>query len=77
MTCNVQANAGWIVQFGGDDDMLCPPSEQRFVAEKLQSEFVELEGRGHFMDWHMPEVAEAVQKKMNETSQVSRNDSVR
>ena len=51
------------MQFGGDDDMLCPPSEQRFVAEKLQSEYVELEGRGHFMDWHMPEIAEAVQKK--------------
>jgi hypothetical protein len=38
-------------------------AEGRFVAEKLKSEYMELERRGHFMSKQLPEVLKVIKQK--------------
>ncbi|CAF1154882.1 unnamed protein product [Rotaria sordida] len=45
----IRGNTEWIVQFHSPSDKLIPVEEARFVADKLKSEYRELERRGHFM----------------------------
>ena len=59
----MRSNAQWIVQFHSSSDKLIPVEEGRFVAEKLQSEYIELEHRGHFMAKQLPEILNIIQKK--------------
>ena len=59
----IRKNAGWIVQLHSEGDHLIPVDEGRFVAEQLQSEYMELEGRVHFMDDDLPEVARVIKEK--------------
>jgi predicted alpha/beta hydrolase family esterase len=49
----IQQNQQWIVQFGSTDDPVIPPEESRFVHEKLQTEYVEFQDKGHF-GWPKP-----------------------
>lgn len=59
----MRANAEWIVQLHSPSDKLIPVAEGRFVAEKLKSEYLELERRGHFMGHELPEVLKAIRSK--------------
>lgn len=59
----IRKNAEWIVQLHSAGDDLIPVEEGRFVAEKLQSEYIELEGRVHFMEDELPEVARVIKEK--------------
>ena len=59
----IRKNAQWIAQLHSPSDKLIPVVEGRFVAEKLQSEYMELERRGHFMSKQLPEVVEVIKKK--------------
>ena len=53
----IRKNADWIVQLhSADDDVIS-------VAEKLQSEYMELERRGHFVDKDLPDVARGIKEK--------------
>ncbi|CAF3084663.1 unnamed protein product, partial [Rotaria sp. Silwood2] len=52
----IRTNTEWIVQFHSPSDKLIPVAEGRFVADKLKSESMELERRGHFMSRQFPEV---------------------
>jgi hypothetical protein len=45
----IKSNAGWIVQFISTDDPYIPPKETQYIHEKLDTEYHELTGRGHFM----------------------------
>ena len=46
----IRRNTGWIVQFHSEDDPLVPVSEGRAVAQEIQSEYIELNGRSHFFE---------------------------
>ncbi|CAF4263312.1 unnamed protein product, partial [Adineta steineri] len=53
----------WIVQLHSPSDHLILVAEGRFVADKLQSEYMELEKRGHFMEHQLPEVLKVIKQK--------------
>ena len=59
----IRANAQWIVQLHSPSDKLIPVAEGRFVADKLKSEYLELERRGHFMGEQLPELIKVIKKK--------------
>ncbi|CAF1300558.1 unnamed protein product [Adineta steineri] len=59
----IKSNAEWIVQLHSPSDRLIPVAEGRFVADKLQSEYMELEKRGHFMGHQLPEVLKVIKEK--------------
>ena len=59
----MRANTEWIVQLHSPSDKLIPVAEGRFVAEKLKSEYMELERRGHFMGEQLPEVLKIIKQK--------------
>lgn len=50
----IKINAKWIVQFCSTDDPYIPIDQPRFIHEKLDSEYYEFNGRGHFMIDHNP-----------------------
>ena len=62
----IRSNAGFIVQFASRDDPFLPWSEQETVAEELQSELYAYDDRGHFQDETLPELSEAVWRKIDE-----------
>ncbi|KAG2172021.1 hypothetical protein INT43_001498 [Umbelopsis isabellina] len=45
----IRNNAGFIIQYSSPSDKLVPIAEQRYVSEQMQSEYHELERRGHFI----------------------------
>ena len=45
----IKSNARWIVQFISSDDPYIPKDETKLIHEKLNTEYHELTGRGHFM----------------------------
>jgi predicted alpha/beta hydrolase family esterase len=59
----IQSNTEWIVQLHSPSDKLIPVAEGRFVADKLKSEYMELERRGHFMGQQLPEVLKVIKQK--------------
>ncbi|CAF3100395.1 unnamed protein product [Rotaria sp. Silwood2] len=59
----IRTNTEWIVQLHSPSDKLIPVVEGRFVAEKLKSEYMELERRGHFMGKQLPEILSVIKKK--------------
>lgn len=59
----IRSNTEWTVQLHSPSDKLIPVEEGRFVAEKLKSEYSELERRGHFMGKELPEVLKAIKEK--------------
>jgi predicted alpha/beta hydrolase family esterase len=54
----------WIVQLHSADDDGIPVAEGRFIAEKLQSEYIELEQHGHFVDEDLPKVTRVIKEKI-------------
>lgn len=74
--CDVrQANAGFIVQFGSRDDPFIPfEKEQKYVADKLKSEFRVYKRHGHFMTETFPELLVAIDDKMKELESVSKSE---
>jgi predicted alpha/beta hydrolase family esterase len=56
-------NTKWIVQLHSPTDKLIPVEEGRFVADKLKSEYMELERRGHFMSKQLPEIIKIIKEK--------------
>lgn len=64
----IKTNAGWIIQFASTDDPYIPIAEPRLIHEKLDTEYHELTGRGHFMtDQNLlnntfPEVLDVIEK---------------
>lgn len=50
----IKANASWIAQFSSTDDPYIPIAEPRFIHNQLNTEYYELNDRGHFMLDHNP-----------------------
>lgn len=61
----IRSNTEWIVQLHSPSDHLIPVAEGRFVADKLKSEYMELERRGHFMGQQLPELVKVIKAKCN------------
>ncbi|XP_037050018.1 serine hydrolase RBBP9-like [Bradysia coprophila] len=61
----IRSNAEWIVQLHSPSDKCIPEEEGRFVADKLKSEYMKLERRGHFMGPTLPEVLKVIREKCN------------
>ena len=59
----MRSNTEWIVQLHSPSDKCIPVAEGRFVADKLKSEYMELERRGHFMGHQLPEVLKVIKQK--------------
>lgn len=59
----MRKNADWIVQLHSPSDHCIPVTEGRFVADKLKSEYMELERRGHFMGPRLPEIPRIIREK--------------
>ncbi|GBG67940.1 hypothetical protein CBR_g1059 [Chara braunii] len=60
----IKSNAGWIAQFGSPSDPYIPIDEMQTVAKELQSEYSELEDRGHFCDEEFPELLDLLLTKL-------------
>lgn len=56
-------NQKWVIQFNSTDDLFIPLAEARFVHQQLDSEYYELEGKGHF--YPMDEFVELVEVLKN------------
>jgi predicted alpha/beta hydrolase family esterase len=65
----MRQNTEWIVQFHSPIDPLIPVEEGRFVANKLQSEYIELQDAGHFIVEQVPEVIKIIEDKCHNKSQ--------
>ena len=59
----IRKHAEWIVQLHSPNDEGIPVAEGRFVADKLQLEYMKMEGRGHFVDDELPEVVRVIKEK--------------
>lgn len=59
---NIKNNQKWIIQFSSTDDPFIPIDESRFINNKLETEYYELD-EGHFMKDTMPEMIEAIKNK--------------
>ena len=69
----IKNNQQWIVQFASPDDPWIPIEEPRFVREKLNSEYHELTGQGHFGgDYYKPEFPELVEVILQKLSVFTR-----
>jgi uncharacterized protein len=66
----IKNNAQWIVQFASVDDPYIPLDQPRFIHEKLDTEYYELDGRGHYMieqnpqNATFPEIIELIEQKI-------------
>lgn len=60
----IKANQNWIIQFASIDDPYIPIEEERFISEKLGSEYHEFTDRGHFMTTEFPELVEVLRNKL-------------
>lgn len=52
----ISAAQRWISVFASPDDPYIPISEPRHIADRLEADYVELPGRGHFMSKDFPEL---------------------
>ena len=57
---SIKKNTSVIAQFGSHDDPFIPWSEQKQVADGLNSKLFEFEDRGHFMNSQFPELLKYV-----------------
>ncbi|MFA7707436.1 MAG: alpha/beta hydrolase [Candidatus Pacearchaeota archaeon] len=64
----IKNNASWIVQFASTDDPYIPIEEQRYIKNKLITEYHEYNNEGHFgSDTHkteFPKIVEIIRKKL-------------
>jgi predicted alpha/beta hydrolase family esterase len=64
----IKRNQQWIVQFSATNDPWIPIEEPRFVHEKLNSEYYELDDQGHFGGDYcketFPELVEIVKRRI-------------
>lgn len=61
----IRAHQQWIVQLNSPSDPFIPIEEARFVQAQLQSDYLELENRGHFYPMtEFPELVEAVARHL-------------
>jgi hypothetical protein len=56
-------NTEWIMQFHSPTDPLIPVKEGCFVAEKLESEYIEIEDADYFIVEQIPEVVKIIENK--------------
>lgn len=57
-------NTDWIIQFGSEDDPFLDWTEQKEVAEQLNTEFHKYTDRGHFQSNVFPEIIKVLKEKM-------------
>jgi hypothetical protein len=66
----IKNNQKWIVQFSSKDDPWIPIKDSRFIHEKLNTEYHELDKQGHFGGDYdkltFPELLEAIKIKLKE-----------
>ena len=68
----IKSHADWITQFISTDDPYIPKDETKFIHQKLNTEYHELTGRGHFMidqnpiNNTFPEIIEIIEQKNKE-----------
>ncbi|MBP9670709.1 alpha/beta hydrolase [Candidatus Woesebacteria bacterium] len=66
----IKINARWIAQFASADDPYIPVDQPRFIHDQLDSEYFELDGRGHYMieqnplNYTFPEIIDLIEQKM-------------
>jgi len=60
----VKKNAGFVVQFGSEDDPFLPWDEQKEVATNLGADLKGYKDRGHFMTRTFPEVVDVVKQRI-------------
>ena len=64
----IRQNQKWVIVFGSDDDPYISIDEPRLISDKLQAEYHEMHGQGHFGDGNskldFPELLEALRKKL-------------
>ncbi|KAL4229036.1 putative hydrolase rbbp9 [Mactra antiquata] len=60
----IKENTEWRVQFGSTDDPFIPWSEQKQVANGLQSELHQFDDKGHFMSTSFPKLIQVVKEKL-------------
>jgi len=56
----IKQNCKWICQFASKDDPFLPWTEQKEVADMLNSELQSYEDRGHFMSFKFPELFDSI-----------------
>ncbi|KAK3106008.1 hypothetical protein FSP39_010800 [Pinctada imbricata] len=61
----IKAHTEFVVQFGSTDDPFIPWAEQRQVFEGVDSELMQYDDRGHFMNGQFPELINVLKKKLN------------
>ncbi len=63
----IRSNQGWIIQFASTDDPYIPIDEPRFVHEQLQTEYYEMNDRGHFLyDKPFDELVMELKRKLHQ-----------
>ncbi len=60
---NIKKNQKWIVQLSSINDPFIPIDEARYINNKLNTLYYELE-QGHFMGDRIPEIIEAIKRKI-------------
>lgn len=59
----IKSNQKWIIQFSSMNDPFIPIDEARFINNKLETKYFELD-EGHFMGNIFPELIEAIKNKI-------------
>ena len=64
----IKKSAGWIIQFASTNDPWIPIEEARFIKNKIDSEYHELENQGHMGSdinkTEFPEIVEIIKEKL-------------
>lgn len=60
----IKHNAGFIVQFGSEDDPFLPWPAQQLVADELGAELHRFQDRGHFQNTVQPELLRVLEEKL-------------
>lgn len=59
----IRKNQEWIIQFAALDDPFISIDEARFVHQKLNTEYHELDNQGHYQKLEFPELLQALKSK--------------
>lgn len=70
----IKKNQNWIVQFSSLDDPWIPIEQSRFIHEKLDTEYYELDKQGHFGGDYdkrtFPELLDAIKAKLKSATHI-------
>jgi len=61
---DIKQNCRWIVQFSSETDPFIPIKEALHVRDQLETEYIQLKKRGHFMTSTFPELFQVIKEKI-------------